>query len=385
MSVQKSADLRFVAIRILLHDRVRFAITAGGVAVAIMLIFMQGGMYLGFMHNASCMIDRSDADVWVVSKNSPNFDWSRPFPERYLTKVRSTPGVAQAKSLIFAWAFLRRPGGGTEQVELIGYHPSPEAGWGEPWNLVSGEPSDVQGGERMIVDESSLERLGVNGVGDRVEIMEREVKIVGLTRGIRSMTTAPFVFVSYQTAQKLASYLGERNTVFVLAKAEAGVTAEELKQRLQERLPYVDVLTKNDYSRRTRRYWTIQTGMGFGFMAMTMLALGVGLAIVGQTIYAATMEHLREYATLKALGATDAELRVILWTQAGVSAVLGFVVSLGAVWFGARWLDSMGLTIVLPPLMYPAVFALDVAMCLGASIISVRKALALDPAMVFRA
>lgn len=384
MSVR--ADLTFLAVRNLVHDKVRLLITLAGITIAIMLIFMQGGMYLGYMRNASGMIDRSAADVWIVSKNSPNFDWSRPFPERYINKVRSTPGVLAAKTLIFAWAFLRRLDGGTDQVELIGFHPSPsETGWGEPWGFIAGGIDSVLGGDHIVVDESSRERLGAFDIGDHVEIMDNDVRITAMTRGIRSLSTAPYIFASYNTAQKLASYIGERNTVFILAKAEPGVSAQELKGRLSARLSNVDVLTRDEYSWRTRRYWTIETGMGFGFLMMTFLSLAVGLAIVGQTIYAATMEHLREYATLKALGATDAEIRSILWVQAGVNAVIGYLLGVGLVWWGARAAERLGLSVVIPPYLYFWVLVLDVAMCLAASAVSVKKALSLDPAMVFRA
>ena len=379
------APLGFVALRNLAHDKVRLAITVAGVTVAILLIFIQGGMYLGFMRNASGMIDHTRADLWIVSKDSPNFDWSRPFPERFLTKVLSTPGVREAKSLIFAWAFLKLPNGGTEQVEVIGYHPSDDPGWGEPWGFAQGDARGVVGGDSIIIDESQRRRLGGVSLGSRVEIMEHEVKIVGLTRGIRSLSTAPFVFTSYETAHKLVSYIGEESTVFVLVKAAPGVPLPELKARLQERLPYVDVLTRDEYSRRTRRYWTVQTGMGFGFLMVTLLAIVVGITIVGQTVYAATMEHLREYATLRALGATDGELRSILWAQAAVNAVLGYALGVAVFACASRGFDRIGLSVVVPGWLYPGILALDVAMCLAASLVSVRKALSLDPAMVFKA
>lgn len=383
MSVQ--ANLAFLAVRNLLHDRMRFAITLAGITVAIWLVFLQGGIYLGFMSNASGMIDRSGADLWIVSRNSPNFDWSKPFPERYLSKVRSTDGVLKAQTLIFAWAFMRMPGGGTEQIELIGYHPSRgEAGWGEPWGFAQGDALSVVGGGYITVDESARRRLGGLGLGDRVEIFGREVRVTAVTRGIRSLTTAPYIFTSYSTAKELASYVGRENTVFILVKAAPGVSARALQARLRARLPNVDVLTKGEYSRRTKRYWTIQTGMGFGFLIMTALALAVGLAVVGQTIYAATMEHIREYATLKALGATNAEIRSILWIQAGVNAVLGYALSVAFVLPAARVLSDLRLTVRIPPGLFALVFAVDLALCLAASTVSVRKALALDPAMVFK-
>ncbi|MBI5624452.1 MAG: FtsX-like permease family protein [Elusimicrobia bacterium] len=384
------SGMALVAVRNLLHDKVRFLITLGGITVAIVLIFLQGGMYLGFMRNAAGMIDRTDADVWVVSRNSPNFDWSRPFPERYVNKVRSTPGVAEAKTLIFGWGFLRLPGGGTEQVEIIGYHPplsgagTDGSSWGEPSGFVQGDASSVLGGDRIILDESGSRKLGGLLVGDKTEVMGHEVRVAAMTRGIRSLTTAPYVFASYPTAKKLVSYLGESNTVFILARAEPGVSPGELKRRLAGRLPNVDVLTRSEYSRRTRLYWTIQTGMGFGFLMMTFLAFVVGLAIVGQTVYAATMEHLREYATLKALGATDAEVRTILWTQAAASALLGYLFGVMGVWWVARGLEGLGMPVLIPGWLYVGVFCIGFVLCLGASVISVRKALSLDPAMVFR-
>lgn len=383
MSVQ--ANLSFIAVRNLLHDRVRFAITVAGITVAIWLVFLQGGIYLGFMSNASAMIDHTTADIWIVSRNSPNFDWSKPFPERYLSKVRSTAGVLKAKTLVFAWGFLRLPTGGTEQVEVIGYHPARgDEGWGEPWGFVDGDVMSTVGGDYIIIDESSQDRLGGLGVGDKAEIMGQEVRITGMTSGVRSLTTAPYIFTSYDTAKRLISYIGKRNTVFILVRAQPGVAPAELKARLQKKLPNVDVLTRGEYSKRTRRYWTVQTGMGFGFLIMAALALGVGFAIVGQTIYAATMEHIREYATLKALGATNAEIRSILWIQAGINAVLGFVLSIGLVVVAAHVLNALKLTVVVPPGLYLVVFVIDLILCLAASAVSVRKALSLDPAMVFR-
>ena len=108
---------------------------------------------------------------------------------------------------------------------------------------------------------------------------------------------------------------------------------------------------------------------------MTFLAFVVGLAIVGQTVYAATMEHLREYATLKALGATDSEVRTILWTQAAASAMLGFVLGVIGVWWVAGGLERLGLPVVIPPWLYAGVFCVGFVLCLAASAISVRKAL----------
>jgi putative ABC transport system permease protein len=124
--------------------------------------------------------------------------------------------------------------------------------------------------------------------------------------------------------------------------------------------------------------------MGFGFLMVTLLSIVVGVTIVGQTVYAATMEHIREYATLRALGATDREMRSILWIQGGVNAAIGYVIALAVLLWALHGAEAIGLTLSVPPWMYVAVIVLDVAMCLTASLVSVNKALSLDPAMVFK-
>ncbi|MBI4564709.1 MAG: ABC transporter permease [Planctomycetes bacterium] len=374
-----------IGIRNLLHDKVRLSVTLFGITFAVVLIFVQVGMYLGFMRASSAVIDRGAADIWIVSKNSANFDWSQPFPERYVHIVRSTPGVQRAETLLFAWAFARLPRGGTEQVEIIGYHPSAGKGWGQPWGLVEGEARSVLGGDHVIVDKSSYRRLGELRVGDRLEIMGRSVRIAGLTEGIRPLTTAPYVFASYETAHRIASYVGRENTVFILVQAAPGHDVGEVAARLARKLPHVDVMTAAQCSRRTRWYWTVSTGMGFGFLLTILLGFFVGVTVVGQTIYADAIEHLREYATLKAIGGGTRELLIILWSQAGVAAIVGYAAGTGGAFGIGGLFNRLGLSVVFPPALLVMVAGVTVLMCLGASLLSIRKVLRVDPATVFKA
>src|SRR5512135_1479656 len=89
-----------LARKILLHDKVRFLITVSGVAFAVTLVFVQVGLFEGLLSNASVTIERIDADLWVTARNTPNVDFSNTFPETYVQRVRSVPGVARADNLI---------------------------------------------------------------------------------------------------------------------------------------------------------------------------------------------------------------------------------------------------------------------------------------------
>src|SRR4029450_11483408 len=112
-----------IARKNLFHDRTRFLITVVGVTFSVVLIFSQFGIYLGFMENASIIIDNTQADIWITSKNSANFDVPVPFNERKLNKVRQTPGVEWADHLHLGWANMRRRGGGGGDSELGGRKP----------------------------------------------------------------------------------------------------------------------------------------------------------------------------------------------------------------------------------------------------------------------
>ncbi len=373
-----------IALKNLLHDKTRLVFTTVGVTVAVVLIFAQVGVYLGFMRNASSVIDHTDADIWITSLNSPNFDWARAIPERRLYQAREVPGVAWTEKFLFAWAVMKLETGGTEQVQLLGFNPV--TGRGGPWLMVEGHPEAAKGGKRMIVDASAFGRLGRLRIGDTREVAGRKVDVVGISEGAKSLTTAPILFMAYETVKELAPYYMEPDeTVFVLVGVAPGEDPRVVRDRLRATLKGVDVYTKAEYSWKTRRYWTLETGMGMGFLLTALLAFVVGAAVAGQTLYTATMEHLREYGTLKAIGATNWALYRIVGGQAIVFAMLGYGLGLGATLLLVRAYEGAGIDMVVPEGFMAAMFFVTLVMCLGASLFSIRKAVTVDPMMVFRA
>jgi len=116
-----------------------------------------------------------------------------------------------------------------------------------------------------------------------------------------------------------------------------------------------------------------------------VLGLVVGVVVVAQTIYATTMDHLRDYGTLKAIGATNRYLYGVIIQQALISAVIGYALGMTASWFVVRASEQGGAAILLPPQLAVGMFGLTMAMCVAAAVVSISKVTRLDPAMVFRA
>ena len=229
-----------------------------------------------------------------------------------------------------------------------------------------------------------MARLGSIAVGDYLEISGRRVKIVGISREAKSLTTAPIFFTSYANARELVGYVKPDETVFILLKVAPGFDPHDVAAEIRQTVDHVDVYTKAEYSWKTKKYWTFETGMGFGFLLTAVMAFAVGIVIVGQTIYSSTIEHLTEFGTLKAIGAENQHIYQIIFGQAFVSAVLGFAVGMGFTSLTSGVYTKIGLVLLLPPMIIVGVLGATVLMCFLAGFISVWKAMQAPPAEVFR-
>jgi putative ABC transport system permease protein len=146
----------------------------------------------------------------------------------------------------------------------------------------------------------------------------------------------------------------------------------------------VDVLPTAKFSSMTRIYWMFTTGAGVAVLIAALLGLVVGVVVVAQTIYATTMDHIREYGTLKAMGAPNSYIYRVIITQAGMSAIAGYVLAMFVSVFIVHASRSGGAAILLPWQMAVGIFFLTVLMCVSAAVVSINKVTSLDPAMVFR-
>ena len=375
--------MALLARRNLFHDRIRFAVTLTGIVFALVLIIIQFGLFLGFTTTTSNNIDHSGADIWIVFHGVGYFDTGRMFSERKFYEVLSVPGVRQAEKYIQNFAYWKKPDGGVENVQVIGFRPG--GGLGEPWNVVEGSVLDVKLEDGVIVDELYKEKLGVSKIGDRVEIGDHRARVVGFTRGIRSFTTSPFVYTSFKNALNYTRpEAREDQLAYILVTVAPGVRSREVLESLRARLTDVDIYTREEFSRRTRFYWMFTTGAGLAVLTAALMGLVVGVAVVAQTIYAATMDHIREYGTLKAMGATNGYLYRVLIEQAAWSAVLGYAFAMFAAHFIVQASEKGGALILLPPAMKIAMLVLAVFMCIAAALVSINKVTRIDPAMVFR-
>jgi putative ABC transport system permease protein len=371
-----------LARRNLFHDKLRFVITIAGVAFAVALVFVQVGLFLGLLDNASVTIENTDADLWVTSLNTPNVDFAHTFPETYVQRVRSVPGVARADNLV-VWFMQTNLPTGAQEGTLV-YALEDFRRWNVPWKVVEGRVEDLARGDFFFLDDSATRRWGPFAVGEYREISERRLKIIGRTDAARSFTTTPIAFMDLALAQELSFQALRGKTTYVLVKLAAGADADAVRAEIRRRLPFNDVFTKAEWAKRSRGYWVANTGIGLNMYLTVFLGVLVGVVVVALTLYTSTMEHLKEFGTVKAIGGSNADIYRILAEQSVIAAVLGFAVGGALALAAGPGMAKAGLKLIITPDFGVTVLVGTVLLCLAASLVSFRKVAALDPALVFR-
>ena len=371
-----------LARRNLFHDKVRLSVTLTGIVFAVVLIVVQVGLFLGFTSSTAALIEHSRADLWVTSAHVPYLEQGALFSERKLYQVLATPGVASAEKLLTDWGRWKRPDGGTESPFIVGFNLDNPLGG--PWNLVEGSLADLNVADSVIIDTLYKQKLGVTRVGQVVEINGHRARVVGFTRGIRSFTTSPYVFTSFKNAQNFNVRAREDQTTFVLVKVAPGADIRAVQRELRARLRDAEVYTSGEFSRMTTAYWMFTTGAGVAVLLAAVLGLVVGVVIVAQTIYATTMDHIREFGTLKAIGASNRYIYRVIIRQAVISALIGYALAMLVSVFVVRGSREGGAAILLPWELTAGMFVLTLLMCIGASLVSINKVTRIDPAMVFK-
>jgi putative ABC transport system permease protein len=192
------------------------------------------------------------------------------------------------------------------------------------------------------------------------------------------------VFTTFKTALGYAR-LQENQTLYILVKAKPSVDLKTLKHHLAEQVYGVDVYTAPEFSRMTRFYWMYSTGAGVAVLLAALLGLVVGIVVVAQTIYATTVEHLREYGTLKAMGATNSYVCRLIIKQAAVSAVFGYAAGMIVALFLVHASATGGASILLPWPVGLGIFGVTLMMCVVAALVSINKVMRLEPSIAFKA
>jgi putative ABC transport system permease protein len=405
----------------LLEDIPRFLVAQAGIMFAVSLVTIQTGIFNGFTRSTAQLIYNSNADLWVTSDTLVQPELSLPLPATTLNQAQEVAGVARAEALIFKSAVWRHSDSEINLVRVVGFDPQGQLF--TPKNLIQGSANTLQQPYTAIADTSTMRSLNIKQVGDRAELGSLPVRVVGLTQGNRSITSNPFVFASLENANAYATggqnarlscklqagsediqctstptnqqqspqavprKLAAADTIsFILIRAQSGQDLQQLKQKLEAAIPNTTTYTQAELIQKTQRFWQQRTGVGFILGLGAAVGIIVGGIIVGQILYSSVSDHLREFGTLKAMGASDWTIYGVIIEQSLWMAVLGYIPGIVLCFGVGAWtFATQGITILITPATAIAVFGITVAICIGSAVFAIQKVTRVDPAIVFKA
>ncbi|MEH2523752.1 ABC transporter permease [Bradyrhizobium sp. AZCC 2176] len=252
----------------------------------------------------------------------------------------------------------------------------------QPFNVVDGNVQTLTQGANVAVDRSYFDRLGVSGVGSTAEIRGRKVRVVAITDGIRSFATTPYVFVDQKNVRNYTGTPRDRASS-ILVRLKSDADREKALSAIRAQAGEAEVLTSDDFRSRSRSFWLFGTGAGAALFAGALLGVIVGTVIVAQTLYSSTKDHLSEFATLRAMGSSNAYIYGVIIYQALINAVIGFCVAAGIGSLVVQMTAKSALPIVITPWLMAALFVLTVVMCVASGIGAIVRVVRIDPATVF--
>jgi putative ABC transport system permease protein len=367
-------------------DRAKYLGTVFGVAFGVLLISQQMAIFVGLMRRtAHAAIDVRDASIWVMSPEAKNVDEVKPLSDSDLYRIRGVPGVEWAVRFYKSLVRARIDNGEFRQVILMGIDDHTLVG--APAHLVAGSLADLRRPDAVIIDVPGYRLFWGEGpieLGKTLEMNDHRAVVVGVCDTTPPFQTFPVMYTRYSQALGFAPR--ERNQLsFVLAQQSASHDPHEVCRSINE-ITGMAARTREEMIWFIVGFYMRSTGIPVNFGITIALGFIVGTAIAGQTFYLFTLENLKQFGALKAMGVSNGRLVGMILLQATTVGCIGYGLGIGMT---ALFFESTQYVTALMGFFLPwqvaVISAVAVAMIIVlASLLSLRKVLVLEPAVVFR-
>jgi len=364
------------------HRKARTAAALAGVCVAISLMFLQLGFYRAAFESSIKVFTQFDYDVVIASSRYVVLRQSATVAGARIEQARAVPGVARAVPLQAAVAQTQFLGAGVSREMLVlGVDPGD--------NLLNDERT-ASAVRTLTVRDTALADAkrgpGYEGLrpGAELEIDGHRVLVSGEFEHGTGFAANAGVIVGDRTYEAIFGAPPGTATLGLVRVAE-GADPAEVAGRLRAALPRdVAVMTREQQWRGEQRFSIDVKPVGIMFTSGLALAFVVGAVILYQILSTEVVTHLREYSTMLAIGYSDASVKRVVWEQAGLLAVIGFVPATALSFLVYTVIDA---ATTLPTRMTPdkiaVVLAMSLAMCVVSGSLALAKVARADPADLF--
>ena len=383
--------MNFVALKMLIGNRAKYLGIIVGLTFASLLITQQSAIFMGLMTRTfGFLSDTSVPDVWVMDPKVQYIDDLKPLKETESLRIRGIKGVAWAVPLYKGLLKARLPNGAFQTCIVVGL--DDETLIGGPPAMLQGKLANLRHSDAIIVDgvaaKGRLANVTRDGkrvplkIGDTMELNDHRAVVTGICEVSRTFQSQPVIYTTF--SRSVAYAPPERKLMsFVMVKAKPGQDLQELCQRIRQTTGLA-AYTKNDFKMLTVRYYLKYTGIPINFGITVCLGFIVGIAIAGQTFYNFTLDNLRYFGTLKAMGASSRLLLRMILLQATLVGSIGYGIG---VWIASLLGTLSGhteLSFFLPWQLLVFSATAVMLICAISAVVSMRTVLRLEPAIVFQ-
>jgi putative ABC transport system permease protein len=369
----------------LVGNRAKYLGIVLGIGLSSLLIAQQVSIFWGLLLRTTSQIrDVQGADIWVMDPNVQFVDDIKPLSDTDLYRVRGVPGVDWAVRFYKGLGRARLDNGNFQQMIILGLDDATLVG--APQKILKGSLSDLYQPDAVMIDDAGYEQLWPGEpytLGKVFEMNDHRAVLVGVCSANRTFQTFPIIYTRYTQAVTFSP--SERKVMsFVLAQGAPGLPTADVCESIHERTGLM-ALSRDQFAAKTMKYFMEKTGIPINFGVTVALGFIVGAAIAGQTFYLFTIENLKQFAALKAMGTSNLRIIGMVLLQAFQVGLLGFGLGVGmAAIFGRVVQNVPKLAFSMPWQVLALTGAAVLLMVLISSVLSIHKVLVVEPAVVFQ-
>lgn len=382
--------MNFVAIQMIVGDRIKYLSLVIGLAFAALLVTQQGSIFTGYALRTGAWIrDTNVADLWVMDDQVEHTDDFKPMLDNMLQRVRGVDGVQWAVPMYKAAIKCQLPDGTTQVIRLIGLDDATLTGG--PHTMAQGELINLRSDRAVFVhvDQADgdlrLKRRGMDrplAVGDTISINDHQAVVAGMYRSSPEFFWEPVIYTTYSRALTMAP--PERKSLtFVLVKAKPGADVAAVAKSIESLMP-VRAMTPAQFEAQTMDFVLKKTGILVNFGITVLLGFIIGVLVSGQTLFAFMLENARYFAAIKAMGASNWMIIRMVVVQVLTVGVLGYGLGIGGACVTGLLFANVGLAFTMSWHIPVVGGAAILICCLGAGGIGLIRVLRLEPAIVFK-
>ena len=373
----------------LTREKPRLMVALAGIAFADILMFMQLGFQAALYDSTTRLHQSIRADLVLISPQGRNLMNMATFPRRRLYQSMSLTGVKSADALYLNIADWKNPQTRHKTgILVVGFDPDQSV-----FNLpgVNENLNTIKLPDTLLFDRSSRGDYKATiaqitqGKSVSTEVGDRKINISGLFSIGASFGADGSLITSDLNFLRIFPRRNPESVSVGLITLQPGTDPRLTADALQAKLPNdVKVLTKPEFIEFEKNYWQTNTAIGFIFTLGTMMGFIVGVIIVYQILYTDVADHMAEYATLKAMGYKNFYLLSVVFQEALILSLLGYLPGISlSVGLYALTRNATNLPLFMATLRALQVLILTIIMCAISGAIAMRKLQSADPADIF--